>query len=148
MLRDATVIIYAGRRNAQESEPRAGLAERGQPDGRGGADCARQERHAMAPLGGRALCPTRAGPDCRPRPPLRVLAARPPRRCAAPFARSTTRYKRLLLREVEDRGARRTRTRTDRTVEGPATAVGLKRTGEAEQEAYRRCKTARQTDLR
>eukprot|EP00959_Pyramimonas_sp_CCMP1952_P118010 2467437-Pyramimonas_sp.AAC.1 len=39
-------------------------------------------------------------------------------------------------------------TRTDRTVEGTATAVGLKRTREAEQEAYRRCKTARQTDLR
>eukprot|EP00976_Prorocentrum_cordatum_P023572 479949-Prorocentrum_minimum.AAC.1 len=37
--------------------------------------------------------------------------------------------------------------RTDRTVEWTVTAVG-KRTREAEQEAYRRCKTARQTDLR
>ena len=31
---------------------------------------------------------------------------------------------------------------------GTATAVGLKRTREAEQEAYRRCKTVRQTDPR
>ena len=41
------------------------------------------------------------------------------------------------------------RTRTDKAVdEGAASAVGLKRTREDEQEVYRRCKTARRTDLR
>ena len=49
----------------------------------------------------------------------------------------------------EDRDARRRRTRTDKAAdEGTASAAGLKRTREEEQEAYRRCKTARQTDLR
>eukprot|EP00959_Pyramimonas_sp_CCMP1952_P355273 7441714-Pyramimonas_sp.AAC.2 len=37
---------------------------------------------------------------------------------------------------------------TDRADEGTATAFGLKKTREDEQEVYRRCKTARQTDLR
>ena len=42
------------------------------------------------------------------------------------------------------------RTRTDKAAdEGTASAAGLKRTREEEQEAYRWCKTAaRQTDLR
>eukprot|EP00959_Pyramimonas_sp_CCMP1952_P017983 381440-Pyramimonas_sp.AAC.1 len=49
---------------------------------------------------------------------------------------------------LEDRGASVRRTRTDKAVdEETASAVGLKRTREDEQRVYRRCKTARQTDL-
>ena len=52
-------------------------------------------------------------------------------------------------RSPEDRGASVRRTRTDKAVdEGAASAVGLKRTREDEQEVYRQCKTARRTDLR
>ena len=51
-------------------------------------------------------------------------------------------------RSPEDRDVRGRRTRTDKAAdEGTASAAGLKRTREEEQEAYRRCKTARQTDL-
>eukprot|EP00959_Pyramimonas_sp_CCMP1952_P452352 9466432-Pyramimonas_sp.AAC.1 len=46
-------------------------------------------------------------------------------------------------------GASVRRTRTNKAAgEGTASAAGLKRTREAEQKVYKRCKTARQTDLR
>eukprot|EP00976_Prorocentrum_cordatum_P057644 1161790-Prorocentrum_minimum.AAC.1 len=57
--------------------------------------------------------------------------------------------KRSVILRKQNEGASVRRTRIDKAVdEGSASAAGLKRTREADQEAYRRCKTARQTDLR
>eukprot|EP00959_Pyramimonas_sp_CCMP1952_P139728 2924149-Pyramimonas_sp.AAC.1 len=85
-----------------------------------------------------------------PVPSPNVDGARGSHRCMKEL-RLTMRLGALCLRASVSRRVNKKceRTRTDNAVdEGTASAVGLKRTREDEQAVYRRCKTARQTDLR